>query len=62
MKLEVHHIRALKGLRQLTELNVQSVDQAAAAGAAGIDIIVSGYRAEFAARREEASRAWGGKM
>ena len=54
MKLEVHHIRALKGLRQLTELNVQSVDQAAAAGAAGIDIIVSGYRAEFAARRAAA--------
>ena len=51
MKLEVHHIRALKGVRQLTELNVQSVDQAAAAQAAEIDMIVSGYRPEFAARR-----------
>ncbi len=54
MKLEVHHIRALKGVRQLTELNVQSVDQAAAAQAAGIDIIVSGYRAELPARRAAA--------
>ena len=54
MKLEVHHIRALKGQRQLTELNVQSVDQAAAAEAAGIDIIVSGHRADFAARRAAA--------
>lgn len=54
MKLEVHHIRALKGKRQLTELNVQSTDQAIAAEAAGIDIIVSGYRAELAARRAAA--------
>jgi len=55
VKLEAHHIRALKGQRQLTELNVQSVDQAMAAEAAGIDIIVSGYRAEFAARRAAAT-------
>lgn len=54
MKLEVHHIRALKGKRQLTELNVQSVDQAAAAEAAAIDIIVSGWRPEFPARRAAA--------
>ena len=54
MKLEVHSIRALKGKRQLTELNVQSVEQAAAAEAAGIDIIVSGYRPEFDARRAAA--------
>lgn len=54
MKLEVHHIRALKGKRQLTELNVQSVDQAAAAEAAGIDIIVSGFKPDFAARRAAA--------
>lgn len=54
MKLEAHHIRALKGKRQLTELNVQSVEQAAAAAAAGIDIIVSGYRPDFAARRAAA--------
>jgi 3-methyl-2-oxobutanoate hydroxymethyltransferase len=51
MKLEVHHIRALKGKRQLTELNVQSVEHAAAAEAAGVDIIVSGWRPEFPARR-----------
>ena len=54
MKLEVHHIRALKGKRQLTELNVQSVDQAAAAETAGIDIIVSGYREELVSRRAAA--------
>ena len=54
MKLEAHHIRALKGQRQLTELNVQSVEHAMAAEAAGIDIIVSGYRAEFATRRAAA--------
>ena len=54
MKLEVHHIRALKGQRQLTELNVQSVDQAAAAEAAGIDMIVSGNRAELPSRRAAA--------
>ncbi len=54
MKLEVHHIRALKGKRQLTELNVQSVDQVAAAEAAGIDIIVSGWKPEFTARRAAA--------
>lgn len=54
MKLQAHHIRALKGKRQLTELNVQSVEQAAAAEAAGIDIIVSGCRPEFPARRAAA--------
>jgi 3-methyl-2-oxobutanoate hydroxymethyltransferase len=54
MKLEVHHVRALKGVRQLTELNVQSTDHAAAAEAAGIDIIVSGSRADLPARRAAA--------
>lgn len=54
MKLEVHHIRAL-GQCQLTELNVQSTDQAAAAQAAGIDIIVSGHWPEFADSRAAAS-------
>ena len=54
MKLEVHHIRALKGKRQLTELNVQSPEHAAAAQAAGIDIIVSGWRPDFPARRAAA--------
>lgn len=42
MKLEVHHIRALKGQRQLTQLLCTTPDQAAAAESAGIDIIVSG--------------------
>ncbi len=55
MRLEVHPIRALKGKRQLTEMNVQSVDQARAAEAADIDIIVSGCRADFAARRAAAA-------
>lgn len=54
MKLEVHHIQSLKGVRQLTELNVQSVEHARAAEAAGIDIVVSGYRPEFPARRAAA--------
>jgi len=54
MKLEVHHLRALKGKRQLTELNVQSVEHTGAAEAAGIDIIVSGHRPEFQARRAAA--------
>ncbi|MBO6854485.1 MAG: 3-methyl-2-oxobutanoate hydroxymethyltransferase [Marivivens sp.] len=54
MKLEVHEIQALKGRRQLTELNVQSVEHSKAAEAAGIDIIVSGYWPEFAARRAAA--------
>jgi len=54
VKPEVHHIRALKGKRQLTELNVQSAEQAAAAQAAGIDIVVSGWRADFPARRAAA--------
>ena len=40
--LSVVDIQALKGKRQLTELNVASAEQAAAAAAAGIDIIVSG--------------------
>jgi 3-methyl-2-oxobutanoate hydroxymethyltransferase len=42
MKLEVHQIRALKGVRQLTELNVTGPEQARAAEEAGIDIVVSG--------------------
>ena len=54
MKLEVHDIRALKNVRQLTELNVQSEEHARAAEAAGIDIIVSGYRPALAERRAAA--------
>ena len=54
MKLEVHQIRALKGRRQLTELNVTGPDQARAAAAAGIDIIVSGRTESRAAIRAAA--------
>ena len=54
MKLEVHHIRALKGKRQLTELNVTGPDHARAAGSAGIDIVVSGRIDQRAAIRAAA--------
>jgi len=54
MKLEVNHIRALKGKRQLCELNVQSTEHATAAQAAGIEMIVSGDRAAFPERRAAA--------
>lgn len=54
MKLEVHHLRALKGVRQLTELNVTGPEQAAAAEAAGIDIVVSGRLDQRAAIRAAA--------
>ncbi|KPP88307.1 MAG: 3-methyl-2-oxobutanoate hydroxymethyltransferase [Rhodobacteraceae bacterium HLUCCA08] len=52
--LSVGDIRALKGKRQLVELNVASAEQAAAAEAAGIDMIVSGNRANRAACRAAA--------
>ncbi len=54
MKLEVHHIRALKGVRQLTQLNVTGPEQAAAAEAAGIEIIASGRPDQRAAIRAAA--------
>ncbi|MCU0903092.1 MAG: 3-methyl-2-oxobutanoate hydroxymethyltransferase [Tabrizicola sp.] len=54
MKLEVHQIRALKGVRQLTELNVTGEDQARAAEEAGIDIVVSGRIDQRAAIRAAA--------
>ena len=54
MKLEVRDIIALKGRRQLTELNVASVEHAKAAGVAGIDMIVSGNFANRAAYRAAA--------
>lgn len=54
MKHEIHHIRALKGVRQLTELNVTGPDQARAAEAAGIDIVVSGRLDQRAAIRSAA--------
>jgi 3-methyl-2-oxobutanoate hydroxymethyltransferase len=54
MKLEVHHIRALKGQRQLTQLLTTTPDQAAAAEAAGIEIIVAGGTLDLAAIRAAA--------
>lgn len=54
MKLEVHHIRAAKGQRQLVQLNVSGADHARAAETAGIDMIVSGRLAERAAIRAAA--------
>lgn len=54
MKLEVHHIRALKGRRQLAQLNVTGADHAGAAEAAGVEMIVSGRLAERAAIRAAA--------
>ena len=44
MKLTAGDMIARKGQGQLTELNVASIDHAAAAEAAGIEIIVSGRR------------------
>lgn len=54
MKLEVRDIIALKGTRQLTELNVASVEHARAAEEASIDMIVSGNLANRAAYRAAA--------
>ena len=52
--LTVGHIIALKGKRQLVELNVASAEQAAAAEAAGIEMVVSGNLANRAAIRAAA--------
>jgi 3-methyl-2-oxobutanoate hydroxymethyltransferase len=54
MKLDVHHIRRLKGKRQLVELNVTGAEQARAAEAAGVEMIVSGRLNERAAIRAAA--------
>jgi len=54
MKLEAHHIRALKGQRQLVQINVNGAEQARAAEDAGIDIIVNGEAARWAEVREAA--------
>lgn len=54
MKLEAHHIRALKGKRQLTELNCFTAEQAAAAEEAGVEMIVSGWKRDRAAIRAAA--------
>lgn len=47
MKLMAHHIRDLKGKRQLVQVHVAGPDEAAAAEAAGIDIIVNGEQARW---------------
>ena len=52
MKLEAHQIRKLKGQRQLIQVNVNGPEQAAAAEAVGIDIVVTGC-----ADRRDAVRA-----
>jgi 3-methyl-2-oxobutanoate hydroxymethyltransferase len=55
MKLQAHHIRALKGQRQLVQINVSGAEQAEAAEAAGgIDIIVNGEAARWAEVRAAA--------
>jgi 3-methyl-2-oxobutanoate hydroxymethyltransferase len=47
MKLQAHHIRAAKGQRRLVQINVSDPDQARAAEAVGIDIVVNGYRQDW---------------
>jgi 3-methyl-2-oxobutanoate hydroxymethyltransferase len=54
MKLEACHIRALKGQRQLVQINVSSPDQATAAEAVGIDIIVNGHKQDWTRLRAAA--------
>lgn len=54
MKLQAHHIRALKGSRQLVQINVADADQAAAAAEAGIDIVVNGDPARWSGIRAAA--------
>lgn len=55
MKLQAHHIRALKGQRHLVQINVSGAEQAEAAEAAGgIDIIVNGEKARWAEVRAAA--------
>lgn len=54
VKLEAHHIAALKGKRQLIQVNVRGTEMAEAATAARIEIIVSGYPDQWAAIRAAA--------
>lgn len=54
MKLEAHQIRALKGQRQLVQVNVNGPEQAAAAEAVGMDIVVTGRADQRAAVRAAA--------
>ncbi len=53
-RLTMHDIRAAKGQRKLIQLNVDGPDQARAAVAAGIDIIVNGEAARWPAIRAAA--------
>jgi len=47
MKLQAHHIKAAKGQRRLVQINVSDPDQARAAEAVGIDIVVNGFRQDW---------------
>ena len=47
MKLQAHHIKAAKGQRRLVQINVSDPEQARAAQAVGIDIVVNGYRQDW---------------
>lgn len=51
MKLQAHDIKAAKGKRRLVQINVSDPEQASAAEAAGIDIVVNGYREDWARLR-----------
>lgn len=53
-RLTMHDIRSAKGLRKLVQLNVDGPDQASAAVAAGVDIIVNGEAARWPAIRAAA--------
>jgi 3-methyl-2-oxobutanoate hydroxymethyltransferase len=55
MKLQAHHIRALKGQRKLVQINVNGAEQAEAATAAGgIDIVVNGDKSRWSEVRKAA--------
>jgi 3-methyl-2-oxobutanoate hydroxymethyltransferase len=54
VKIEAHQIRAAKGSRKLVQINVSSAEQARAAEAVGIDIVVNGYREAWAPVRTAA--------
>jgi len=53
-RLTMHAIRAAKGRQKLVQINVDGADQARAAVAAGIDIIVNGEAARWPAIRAAA--------
>ena len=51
MRLQAHDIRAAKGKRRLIQINVSDPEQASAAESVGIDIVVNGYRQDWARLR-----------